>query len=279
MARSRRTGRSRFTLILLVLASITLLTLDFRDSGPVDGLRNVAGTVFDPVRSAGDAIGRPFGNAWDGASGHDKLKKENDRLRKQIDQLKGDQVGYDVAIRERKQLQDQLDLKNASDIPTVAARIVSGPLTSFTDTVQINRGSGDGVKKGMAVVTLAGLVGRVERVTGGQATIQLITDPSFRFGIRLAKLGNKGIAQGTGRSGRLEVNEGIAANVDVRRGDSIVTSGQEQSPFPPDVAVGKVLSVGLTADRVDHTLVIQPIADLRALTYVSVLLCDTNCGQ
>lgn len=278
MARSRRTGRSRFTLILLVLASLTLLTLDFRDSGPVTALRNVAGTVFDPVRSAGNAIGRPFGNAWDGASGHDKLKKENERLRSQIDALKAQQVGFEVAVRQNKSLQDQLDLNKASHIPTVAARIVSGPLTSFTETLEINRGSGDGVKQGMAVVTKAGLVGRVARVTGGRSTIQLITDPSFRFGIRLAKLANLGLARGGGRSGLIEVDEGIAATVAVRRGEFLVTSGQSESPFPPDVPVGRVLSVGTTADRVDHTLVVRPIADLRALTYVSVLLCDNNCS-
>ena len=50
MALSRRTGRSRFTLILLILTSITVLTLDFRGSGFVDDVRGAAMTVFSPIR-------------------------------------------------------------------------------------------------------------------------------------------------------------------------------------------------------------------------------------
>ena len=84
---SRRTGRSRFTLLVLVLASITLLTLDFRDTGPVQGLRDGAAAVFDPVRDATDGITEPIGNAWDGIFGYDDLKDENERLRKRIDEL------------------------------------------------------------------------------------------------------------------------------------------------------------------------------------------------
>ena len=87
MALSRRTGRSRFTLLLLVLASITLLTLDFRDTGPVQGLREGAATVFDPVRDATDGVTDPFGNAWNGIVGYDELEDENEQLRRQLDEV------------------------------------------------------------------------------------------------------------------------------------------------------------------------------------------------
>src|SRR3954469_2625887 len=203
---TRRTGRSRFTLLVLVLASITLLTLDFRDSGPVQSLRDGAAAVFDPVRNATDGVTKPIGNAWDGIFGYDDLKKENQRLRDRVDALEAEKSNADVATRENKTLKEQLFIKQTQDIPTLAAEVVSGPLTSFDDTIAINRGSGDGVKKGMSVMTKAGLVGRVVRVTGGRSTVRLITDPSFRFGIQLAKNGERGIAQGTGRDGTLEVD-------------------------------------------------------------------------
>lgn len=277
MVISRRFGRSRFTLAILVLASLTVLTLDFRDSGPVDALRGVAATVFDPVRSAGKTVADPFANGWNGMFGYDDLKKANERLRKQVDTLKAERVDADVARRENAALKAALGIKQTSDIPTVAARITSGPLTSFDATLQIDRGSGDGVKKGMAVVTAAGLVGRVLRVTGGRSTIELITDPSSRFGIRLAKQGDLAIAQGSGRSGTLDVDGRISTKTVVRRGDAVVTSGNEDSPFPAGVIVGRVQSVGFTSDRGEKTLVVDPNADLSALTYVTVLLCDTNC--
>src|SRR3954466_11485571 len=144
---TRRTGRSRFTLLVLVLASITLLTLDFRDTGPVQGLRDGAATVFDPVREATDGITDPIGNAWDGIFGYSDLEDENQRLRRQIDRLKSQEVQAEVANRQVAALKEQLNIRQSSDIDTLAAEVVSGPLTSFDATVSINRGSGDGVKK------------------------------------------------------------------------------------------------------------------------------------
>lgn len=277
MAPSRRTGRSRFTLVLLVLASITLLTLDFRGSGPTNGLREVASAVFDPVRSAGGAVARPFANAWDGVAGQDDLEKENEELRKRIDELEGQRIDEVVALREFEDLKDQLEVRQRSDIPTVAARITSGPLTSFASTLEIDRGSGDGVRKGMAVVTAAGMVGRVVRVTGGRSTIALITDPSFRFGVRLASQGSLGIAEGTGNGGLLRV-QGIAKSSGARRGDTVITSGEIDSPFPPGVQVGTVTAVANTEDQTEKVLTVEPVADLESLTYVTVLLCDVDCS-
>jgi rod shape-determining protein MreC len=277
---TRRTGRSRFTLLVLVLASITLLTLDFHDSGPVQSLRDGAAAVFDPVRNATDGVTEPIGNAWNGIFGYDDLKKENQHLRDRVDALEAEKTNADVATRENKSLKEQLAIKQTSDIPTLAAEVVSGPLTSFDDTISINRGSGDGIKKGMSVMSKAGLVGRVVRVTGGRSTVQLITDPDFRFGIQLAENGERGIAQGTGREGTLQVQDGIDKDTPVQRGDRVVTAsgGLDGAAIPPSLAVGRVDRVGFTDDRTEKTLVIDPAADLHALTYVTVLLCDDDCS-
>jgi len=277
VALSRRTGRSRFTLVLLILASLTILTVGYRDSGPVGGLRNVAADVFSPIRSAGNAIARPFGNAFGGSS-NAKLRKENERLRQQVAQLEGDRMQSESALRQIQALKAQLGIKQTSDIPTVAARIVSGPLTSFEATMEIDHGSGDGIRKGMAVVDKAGLVGRVVRVTGSRSTIALITDPSFKFGVRMAKEGNLAVARGQGKKGTLVIDGGISVSVAVKRGDAIVTSGEQGSPFPPDVNVGRVTSISKTADRTERVLTVQPLANLRGLTYVTVLLCDEDCS-
>jgi cell shape-determining protein MreC len=119
----------------------------------------------------------------------------------------------------------------------------------------------------------------VVRVTGGRSTVRLVTDPSFRFGVQLARLGDRGIAQGSGREGTLEVNEGIDKDTNVRRGDAVVTAAAlEDRSIPPAIPVGRVERVGETDDRTERTLVIEPLADLRSLSFVSVLLCDDDCS-
>src|SRR5688500_3787877 len=102
--RSSRTGRSRFTLLLLVLTSITVLTLDFRGSGVVDDLRGAASTVFSPLGDGAASVAEPFTNAWNGAFGYDDLERENDRLREQIADLEGDSAEAQEAIREAREL-------------------------------------------------------------------------------------------------------------------------------------------------------------------------------
>lgn len=260
-----------------MLASITVLTLDFRDSGPVQVLRNGAARVFSPFRSAADAATEPFRDTWNGVTGYDDLEQENERLRRRIDQLEGENVGGEVARRQNADLKEALRIDDVTDIPTVAARVVSGPLTSFDATVEINRGSGDGVKRGMAVITDAGLVGRIARVTGNRASIQLITDPSFAFGVRLLEGGDVAIARGKGRGGKLTVTDGIVRTTPVAKGDDVITSGLQDSTLPPDINVGQVTAIGVTDDRTEKTLELEPAANLRGLSYVTVLLCDDNC--
>ncbi|HYI62038.1 MAG TPA: rod shape-determining protein MreC [Acidimicrobiales bacterium] len=278
MPRSRRFGRSRFTLILLVLASLTVLTLDYRDSGPVQGARNALGTVLSPFRSVGEWVATPFQNGWEGITGYDDLKDENTDLRRQLDEVRGDEVEADALTKENEELRRLNDLPVTADIPRTTAEITSGPLTSFDTTLEIDKGSGDGIKVGMAVITEAGLVGRIHRVQGGRARVQLITDPDFPgVGVRLVESGDVGLARGSSR-GRLRVEEGITATTPVERGEDLVTSGLERSNYPAGIPVGTVIDVQPTEDQVEQALNVEPAADLDAVRFVIVLLCDENCG-
>lgn len=278
MPRSRRFGRSRFTLILLVLASLTVLTLDYRDSGPVQGLRSVVGTALSPFRAAGEWIATPFQNGWDGITGYDDLEDENERLRRELDELRGDELEAEALERENEELRRGADLPVSADIPTTRAEVVGGPLTSFDTTLEISKGSGDGIKAGMAVITEAGLVGHVLRVEGGRARVQLVTDPEFPgVGVRHVPTGDVATAEG-GTDGAIDVPGGIDDETPVERGDVLVTSGFDRSNYPANIPVGTVLSVGLTADRTERTLTLEPAADLHALRFVTVLLCDEDCG-
>lgn len=279
MAPSRRFGRSRFTLILLVLASLTVLTLDYRDTGPVQGLRSVFGTVFSPFEGIGNAVASPFENGWKGIFEYDDLEEENRRLQRQIDELASQDVEDAARDAEVEELERLTQLEFGGDVERVYAQLSEGPRTSFESTFEINRGSGDGVEEGMVVVTDAGLVGRIEEVSGGSSRVRVITDPDYGgFGIKLVQGRDVGIARAVGQDGMLRVEEGIELSTAVERGDDVVTSGLDGSSYPPNIPVGQVDRVDRTGDLTERVLDIEPSADLDGLSYVAVLLCTDDCA-
>jgi rod shape-determining protein MreC len=273
VAFSRRTGRSRPTLIVLVLSSVTVLALGLSGAGPVTGLRSTLDSMLEPVRSSSDGVLRPVADGWKGITGYGRLKKENDQLRRQLDQAKGSQARDRLLEDQVAKLKRLMNVKFAADVPRVTARVVSGPLSSFDRTVEIDRGSGDGLRKGMAVITYAGLAGRVKQADPGRSVISLVTDPAFKVGYLLPRSQAIGIARGDGLNKSLIVDDGsIDSHAQVHKGDDVYTSGIDQSAFPPDVPIGKVAAVHKVSDGTQQNIEIDPNVDLGSLSYVQVLL-------
>jgi rod shape-determining protein MreC len=276
MASSRRIGRSRFTLILLVLTSLTLLTLDFRGFAPLDRARSDVLSVLTPVGHGAQAAFRPVGNLWDGAFKYDDLKKQNRKLQSQVDAMRSQIAAGAVAQEANQQLLEQADLPFVGQYHRTLAPVVSGPVANFDDTVDIGRGSRSGVQVGMPVVVGTGLVGTVVRVAPDRSVVKLITDTSFAVGVSVlgsqvgGSPGVEGVATGEGVSGH------ISASVDnggqVVRGDILVTRGEPGSLYPPGLPVGTVASVSNDVDSLQQALVVDVLADVRDLSYVTVIL-------
>ena len=278
MAGLRRSRRRRFTLILLVLVSLTILTLDFRDSGPVNAAGNVVASVFNPVRKAGAWVGHPFGNLWNSAFHYSKVKKENQALRRKVDKLEALKKHDNIDQRLYRQLLAQARITYLKNLPTVAAQVTSGPVSNFQDTIEIDRGSGDGVKVGMAVVTDQGLVGRVAEVHGGRSTVQPITDPNLTFWVKVyanddkTDPGSLGEAHGTGPGRDVQIDNGILVTARVSKADPVYTSGRSTSTYPPGIPIGTVRSASPTADRTQLSVRVRPYVDFGRLSIVRVVL-------
>jgi rod shape-determining protein MreC len=242
VASPRRSSRARFVLALLVLTALTLLTLDVRSFGPLDAARRVALTVLAPVRAAVGWVVDPAVDAWNGAWGYDELAEENARLRARLDELAGSRAREASALETLRRFLEQADVTYAGEIPQVVARVVSGPVSSFEHSVTIDKGTESGIGEGMAVVTAAGLVGRVERAGDGQSLVQLISDPRFSVGARVVSTQALGLVEGRGRDRdpRLEVpgDDGVLV-----AGDLVETSGLDRSLYPPNVPIGRVVDV------------------------------------
>lgn len=269
--RSSRTGRSRFTLLLLVLTSVTVLTLDYRGSGAVDEVRGAAATVFGPVRDAGAWVGRPFADAWNGVFGYDDLASENERLRDRVDALERRDAQAEDALRQLDEIDALNGFSRWTALPSVVARVTGGSLSNFQNTVEIDKGSDHGLAEGMPVVTGAGIVGRLAQVTSTRSVVQLVTDPDWQWGVRFARSGEIGIVRGTGEGQPLVVDQGVDRQTDVNRNEVVTTSGFADSVFPADIPVGRVSELDVAADQLSQILTVELLADIDDLAYVRVL--------
>jgi rod shape-determining protein MreC len=268
----RRAARPRFILLLLVLTAITLLTLDQRGtgSGIINTVRSGARDAFAPVGRAADSVLEPVGNFFEGMIHYGDLKSENARLRDQNEALRGKALQAQDAERERQSLLAQQELDFAGDIPRVRARIVSTAASNFELTVEIDRGTNAGVTKGMPVVGGAGLVGRVVEASRNRATVLLLTDPTFSVGVRLAASGDVGVATGKGLHEPMKADL-IEAATKVDKGEVVVTSGLQQSVFPPGIPVGTVSSATTPPGAQQQEVFIDPVVNVRRLEFVTVL--------
>jgi rod shape-determining protein MreC len=272
VAAPRRTGRSRLTLALLVVTSLAVLTLDFRDAGPVRTAREIAGTVFSPLRGAADTISTPFSNMWGGITDYGDVRAENEELRDRLAELEGQEIEGRDATEQLAAILEQADITWVGSIETTLARVVSGPVSNFTHTIEIDKGTRDRVRAGMAVVTGAGLVGQVVQASTSSATVQLITDPDFRVGVRMTPGGLPGTARGSGSGEPLVVDTAMDPEDDLPEDPILTTSGADRSAFPASIPVARVVdkrtaSGGLTAD-----LLAEPFVDTGGLPYVTILL-------
>lgn len=264
------------TLLVLVLVSLTVITLDFRHSGPVEKVRDAAGTAFSPVRSAADTAFRPVGNAWHAVFDYGSLKKENDRLRKRLAQEQGRALRSRFDQNRYEQLLSAAHITYLNNIPTETAQVISGPLNNFSQTIEISRGAGDGIKPDMPVITPSGLVGTVLRVEGGRSIVQLVSDPDARFDITLIRNattpGIIGTGHGMGPGRPLQIDDGIAPDTKLRKGLPVFTSGVTTSIYPGGIPVGTVSGWHQSTDGTQMLLDLKPAADLHDLSFVTVVL-------
>lgn len=266
---------------MLLLAAVTLVTIDARSNGGgvLNNIRGKVDDVFSPLQRATHATLRPVGNFLTGALDYGSLRAENQRLRDQIESMQNQalQSAEDESSAEAIMKLDHLPF--VAGIPTVTVQVVDDSSSNFENDVVIDKGSSSGIVVGQPVVGFGGLIGSiVAPVSSSTATIQLISDPSFVVGVKMAG-NNTGSAQGAGRDEALRVTviststaAGAIPPPKVTEGETLYTSGLDTEKFPENIPVGKVVSVKTSPDGGEPTATLSPLMDLDALDYLQVLL-------
>lgn len=278
----RDPGRPRRSkAVALVLACLTLMTLDLvgGESSPVDGARRVVGEAYAPVGSAVDTVMSPFVALTDWFHTQDQLVEDVDRLEAENAQLRGE-LGTVDFDRNRLAEYDGLT-RTAAQIgyALVPARVIGvGAAQTFSRTVTIDAGTRAGLRPDLTVVSAAGLVGRVIRVTSTTATVLLVVDADSTVGGRLGSSMKIGFLHGRGDLGdfgdqaRLDLELVDQTSVPAK-GETVVTWGSEDgAPYVAGVPVGTVRSVYSSVRDTTQRAVIDPYVDFGALDLVGVVV-------
>jgi len=270
---TRRSRSSRFRLALLVLTSIVLITIDVRtEGGAIDTARGAVLDALGPLRSNSSRIFEPVGGAWEAVSSYDELEAQNSLLRAKIAELQSSVLEVGEIERERKSLLALLGARDrVAQVGRRTARVIDAPISNYQRTLELDKGSRDGVAIGMPVETGAGVIGRISNVSVTRSQVELLTDPNFDVGVRMVRSGDDGIASGRGHNRELEVSF-IELDTVVIPGETVVTSGFQGSTFPEGLLIGTVVDVMPNAVQGTQRITIHPAADLDRLRWVQVLL-------
>lgn len=264
--------RRRSTLILLLLTSITLLSLDYQGFRPLERVQSGVRGLVDPLADSSDSVTSPITNAWRGFTEFDDLEDENARLREELAELQGDAIRSSAAEDTLRELLDEVDIEYAGGADTVVAQVIDRPSNFESYSIEIDRGALDGVRRGMAVVTSAGLVGKITDVQDNFSQVRLLHAPDFPLGIRVVGTGEFALSTGQGIGQDLLVTEGITEETAIKVGDAVVTSGIEGSAYPPDLPVGVISAVDFDSRLLEQKISVRLISDLQNLRFVTVVL-------
>lgn len=175
----------RRIIALLALTSLILITLDLRDSGVTNGLRDAFSTIFRPIESATRVITNPIRNTWNGIVNYDDVAEENRRLKDLVARQEGAAIANIAGIREAQELLSLNGLPTLAGIESCTAQVVGSTPSNFSQTVEINRGRTCGIRVGMPVLNAAGLIGKVTEVYNDRAVVMLITDPAYSLSVKV----------------------------------------------------------------------------------------------
>ena len=270
----RDTRRTRALLVVLLLTSFLLITLDVRGGigSPVAPLREAATQVFGPVQRAAAAVVDPVARGVEEVRSLGDSDAELERLRRENDALRLELRSSEVTRARAAELDALLGVAGLGQYRVVPARVIAlGATQSLSSTVTIDAGSRDGLTRNMAVVNGQGLVGRIKTVGLLTATMLVVDDPTFAVGVRAEGTLEAGYATGGGQ-GPMELtmlNPQVALDV----GDRLVTRGsRDNAPFAPGIPVGEVASLNSAPGTLTRVGTVTPFVDVRAIELVGVVV-------
>ncbi len=261
-------------MIALLLGNFILMAFDAREINSGQRMIRVwsqtaAYFVQSPITAVSSAVTGYFESIVNLRS----AQSENDELKQRVQELEVEIKQKEDLSNENQRLKSLLELKEQSNYKVLPAQIIGRDASVWFDSSIINRGSLDGVKLNMPVVTNGGLVGRITAVSPLTAQVDLVTKDKSGLGGVIGELGSSnalGVISGTSKKDLLEMRY-VPGSVEVMVGDIVYTTGQD-GIFPAGLKIGEIIEVQSGSATVTHQIFVRPSAGLDSMQEVAVLL-------
>jgi rod shape-determining protein MreC len=277
----KQVRRRRAVLVALVVVSLVILSISFSEaeSGPLHSLQRGISAVLSPVEEGASRALKPARDAVNWFDETFDARGENEALREEVAELRGQLADAQDAVRENDQLRAMVDLEDADATlgayKRVTGRVIGRSPTVWYSTVTVDVGSGAGVGVDDPVITGDGLVGRVSETTRGAAQVTLITDHRSAVSATLLPDGPDGVVEPEVGDPDDLLLDFIANDEEVEAGQILVTAGWSNgrisSAYPHGIEIGRVSEATVGEQESFQQVHVEPFADLRDLDFVQVL--------
>jgi rod shape-determining protein MreC len=269
---NRGGSRTRLLLVTLLVTSLFFITLDLRGIGVTQQARSVSSTVLAPIQRVISDAFSPVGNFFSNVKNFGNIKHQVTTLESENSALKEQIIKDKDSLGLYKDLQKNFNLAGNAGFEVKPARVIGrGSSSSFSQTITIDAGTSDGVRTDMTVINGDGIVGVVKSVGSTTAIVELMSDPNFKMGVRIAGSSSAGVLTGVGsNSYNFQLLDPAGA---ISQGDQLLTLGSDNNrPFVPGIPVGYISKVTTTSADLTQEGVVVGYANLNALGIVSVVL-------
>jgi rod shape-determining protein MreC len=267
--------KNALVLMLVLLAQIVLLAMQVRRPAPglPDGhnvrlWRSWVAAIVTPPERLINYVSHGASGFWSNYIYLRHLKQQNERLQDENSRLRLEQASLAEDAREGQDLRRMLDFKGQYLEKTLPAQVIGTSGTDQARIIYIDKGSNDGLKAYMPVVTPDGVVGKLKNVFASTSQVLLISDQTSGTGVMLESTRIRGVMKGN-PSGQPQIVN-ISPDERIKPGEAVITSGGDQV-YPPGMPIGEVERVVGDPDSSFVNVVVKPAADLARLQAVLVV--------
>jgi rod shape-determining protein MreC len=267
--------RTGYLFLGVIVGHIILISAQVNTKRGVPMLEAVTFGVFAEIQRGAWAVVEGARGGWEGYFALQQVRQENERLRQELGQLQVRLQEERALAQQSRGLQHLLELRQRTELATTGATVIAGAAAADFRTVTVDKGTGDGLRPDQAVISPAGVVGRVIMPSARAAKVQLLIDRNASAGALVERSRAQGVVLGDGGD-RLHM-EYVSSTADVVVGDLVVTSGIE-GIYPKGFVIGQIESIERGAGMFS-SIVIAPAVDYASLEDVLVVLTPPQVGD